>query len=57
MDVLILTCDLVGDIPLNQVLNQHRLHECSVTALFCQIPPEIYSVPVPGPKSKMERGI
>lgn len=59
MDVVILSCDIVGDIPLCEVLNQHRHDESSVTALFYHIPLEVSSVavPVPGPKSKGERGI
>ena len=56
-DVLIISCDLVCDIPLHNVFDLHRTHQSSVTALFSQSSPEVMSTAVPGPKTKFKQGI
>ncbi|XP_046654405.1 translation initiation factor eIF-2B subunit gamma-like [Daphnia pulicaria] len=54
-DVLVISCDLVCDIPLHNVFDLHRTHQSSVTALFSQSSPEVMSTAVPGPKTKFKQ--
>jgi len=52
-DALVVSCDLVTDIPLHNLFELHRIHQSCITAMFSQIPPqEISASRGPGPKSK-----
>lgn len=53
---MVVSCDLVSDIPLQNVFDLHRTHQSTVTALFSQSPPEMALVSVPGPKTKFKPG-
>ncbi|XP_066993456.1 translation initiation factor eIF2B subunit gamma [Anabrus simplex] len=50
-DVLVVSCDLVTDVNLHEVLNMFRKHHASITALFFQNSSESSGV-TPGPKTK-----
>ncbi|KZS11757.1 translation initiation factor eIF-2B subunit gamma [Daphnia magna] len=54
-DILVISCDLVCDIPLHKVFDLHRTHQSSVTALFSQTSPEVMLAPAPGPKTKIKQ--
>lgn len=56
-DVLVVSCDLVCDTPLHNLFDLHRTHQSSVTTLFSEIPQEVVSTSVPGPKTKFKQGI
>ena len=56
-DVLVISCDLVCDIPLHNLFDLHRTHQSSVTALFSQTSPDVISTAVPGPKTKFKQGL
>ncbi|KAK7872809.1 hypothetical protein R5R35_011927 [Gryllus longicercus] len=50
-DVLIVSCDLVTDVCLNEVVNVFRKHQASVTAVFFRTHNETNAT-TPGPKTK-----
>lgn len=50
-DALILSCDIVGDLPIQKLLDLHGLRDSSFTSLYMtSIPPS--PTQLPGPKSK-----
>jgi len=51
-DVLVVSCDLVTDIPLHNLFELHRIHQSCITAMFSQISPEVSASRGPGPKTK-----
>lgn len=54
-DILVVGCDLITDLDLNQVANVHRKHNASVTVLLSKLP-ESGDLPTPGQKGKSEPG-
>ena len=54
--VMVLSCDLVTDLPIHNLTDVHRVHGAAVTALFARTPFDPKNIPVPGPKSKPKRG-
>ena len=54
--VMVLSCDLVTDLPIHNLTDVHRVHGAAVTALFARTTLDPKSIPVPGPKSKPKRG-
>ena len=55
-DVVVVSSDLVTDIPLHNVFNLHRIHNASATLLFGRTPSDGTQTPVPGPKAKHKQG-
>ena len=53
--VFILSCDLFTDLHVHQLLDIHRIHNSSVTALFTKNVLDMKSISVPGPKAKVKR--
>jgi len=53
--VMVLSCDLVTDLPIHNLTDVHRVHGAAVTALFARTTLDPKSIPVPGPKSKPKR--
>ncbi|KAF4528444.1 hypothetical protein B566_EDAN013449, partial [Ephemera danica] len=53
-DVLVVSCDLVTDEPLENLLNVFRQHEASLAALFFPSIPDPTPGSIPGPKSKQK---
>ena len=54
--VMVLSCDFVTDLPIHNLTDVHRVHGAAVTALFVKTPLDPKNIPVPGPKSKPEKG-
>lgn len=54
-DVLVLSCDLVTDVNLSEVVNLFRQHDASLCALLFH-PSSTEQVVVPGPKAKHKPG-
>jgi hypothetical protein len=55
-DVVIVSCDLVTQHPLFNLLNDFRRHEAGVAALFFPCVPDPVPGATPGPKSKQKPG-
>jgi len=54
--IFVLSCDLFCDSNVaNQLLDLHRIHGSSVTALFAKKSIDLKSVTIPGPKVKVKR--
>jgi len=51
-DLLIVSCDLITDLPLYKVVDIHRTYDTAVTAMFAPIPQEMIGATVPGHKAK-----
>ncbi|XP_064625401.1 translation initiation factor eIF2B subunit gamma-like [Lineus longissimus] len=51
-DLLVVSCDLIGDFSLNTLADVHRAHGATVTALFMSGQDSIADMAAPGPKSK-----
>ncbi|XP_002128160.2 translation initiation factor eIF2B subunit gamma [Ciona intestinalis] len=49
-DMLILSCDVITDLPLHKLADVHRLHDSTVSMLFCPSQPLLENLP--GVKSK-----
>jgi len=57
-DILVVSCDLITDIPLHNLFELHRIHQSCITSMFSQIHPQEVSVSRgPGPKSKSIQSI
>jgi hypothetical protein len=54
--VMVLSCDLVTDLPIHNLADLHRVHGAAVTALFARAGLDHKTIPVPGPKSKPKKG-
>ena len=53
--IFVLSCDLFTDLHVHQLLDIHRIHDSSVTALFTKNLLDLKSIVVPGPKAKVKR--
>lgn len=51
-DFIVISCDLITDIDLSDMLDLHRKHNASITALMLPIPRLTDDLVTPGPKSK-----
>lgn len=54
-DVIVMSCDLISDINLNNVLDLFRKHDASLCTLFFN-PQSQEQIVIPGPKSKHKPG-
>lgn len=54
-DLVVVSCDLITDFKLHNVLNQFRMHRASILSLFFKNEEE--PVAVPGPKQKYKPGM
>lgn len=54
--IFVLSCDLFTDLQVHQIVDLHRLHGSSVTALFAKDQLDLKSVLVPGIKQLFEVG-
>lgn len=54
--IMIVSSDLVTDVPMHNLTDLHRVHGAAVTALFAKSPIDHKSQPIPGPKSKPKKG-
>lgn len=54
-DLLVLSCDVITDVKIQDYLNVFRMHNASLCALFFPSGPK-EQVTVPGPKSKHKPG-
>lgn len=52
VDVLILTCDLITDMPIHRLADAHRIHDSSITMLLCPARAESENTPGMKPKKK-----
>ncbi len=50
--IFVLTSDLFTDLSVHQLVDLHRIHRSSVTALFSKASLNLKDIVVPGPKSK-----
>jgi translation initiation factor eIF-2B subunit gamma len=53
--VFVLSSDLFTDLRVHQLVDLHRVHQSSVTALFAKNSINMKAIPVPGPKAKVKR--
>lgn len=53
--IFVLSCDLFTDLQVHHLVDLHRLHQSSVTALFAKTSVDLKAVIVPGPKAKVKR--
>ncbi len=53
--VMVLSSDLITDLPIHNLADVHRVHGAAVTALFARAGLDYKSIPVPGPKSKPKK--
>ncbi|KAL5017042.1 hypothetical protein ScPMuIL_006631 [Solemya velum] len=51
-DILVLSCDLLTDLPLHRLADVHRTYNASVTVLLSPLQEQFSEVPAPGVKSK-----
>lgn len=55
-DALIISCDLVGDLPIQKVLDLHGLKDSAFTSLYMKGQEVPAGVQLPGPRSKFVPG-
>ena len=53
--IFILSCDLFTDFHVHQLVDLHRIHSSSMTALFTKNSLDLKSIGIPGPKVKVKR--
>ncbi|XP_012288671.1 translation initiation factor eIF-2B subunit gamma [Orussus abietinus] len=54
LDCVVISCDLIMDVDMSELLNLYRKHNASITALMLPVPKVPESFVVPGPKSKQK---
>ena len=55
-DLLVLTCDLVTDLPLHLLADVHRTHDATLTMLLAPLP-DLTEASVPGGKANKRIGL
>ena len=55
-DLLVVSCDLICDLPLHLLADLHRTHDATVTMLLSQLP-DLTEVSVPGGKANKKLGM
>lgn len=53
-DFLVISCDLIADVDIGEVLNLYRKHNASITALMLPVPRVPDELVTPGPKNKQK---
>ncbi|XP_012144904.2 eukaryotic translation initiation factor 2B subunit gamma isoform X2 [Megachile rotundata] len=53
-DFLVISCDLIADVDISEVLNLYRKHNASITALLLPTPKVPEDFVTPGPKNKQK---
>ncbi len=53
--ILLVSCDLISEVQLQQLSDVHRVRGAALTALFAEGQQGV--IPVPGPKSKQKKGL
>lgn len=53
-DVVVISCDLITDIDLSDIINMYRTHKASITALMLPTPKIPDDFVTPGPKNKQK---
>lgn len=53
-DLIVVSCDLIADIEISELLNSYRKHNASITALMLPIPKISSNFITPGPKQKQK---
>ncbi|KAK0167537.1 hypothetical protein PV327_004923 [Microctonus hyperodae] len=53
-DLIVVSCDLIADIEVSEILNSYRKHNASITALMLPIPKISSNIIIPGPKRKQK---
>lgn len=51
-DIIVISCDLITDVNLSDMLNLYRKHNASITALMLPVPKLPEDLVIPGPKNK-----
>ncbi|XP_064605278.1 translation initiation factor eIF2B subunit gamma-like isoform X2 [Liolophura sinensis] len=51
-DLLVLSCDLITNLPLHTLADVHRTYDATVTTLLSTVPQQFADIPAPGVKTK-----
>lgn len=54
--MVVVSCDLVTDVDLSEVLNLFRRHDAALSTLLFHTDASVSTLPTPGPKSKNKPG-